>query len=68
MTINLLILTGFALLLAGVGIMACCAIKFYCVDNDKENALLYFYLGIVSLIPEIVYLICLLKKFANFGT
>jgi len=68
MTINLLILTGVALLMAGMGTLACCAIKFYYVDNDKENASLYFFLGIVSLIPEIVYLLILLKKFANFGT
>ena len=68
MTIILLILTGVALLMAGIGTLACCAIKSYYVDNYKENAALYFFLGIVSLIPEIAYLLILLKKFANFGT
>lgn len=65
---GLLFLTGVALFLAGIGISACFGIKVYYVDNDTENATLYFFLGIVALIPEIIYLIILLKYFANCGT
>lgn len=67
-SVNLLILTGVALIMAGIGTLGCCAIKSYYADGDKDNASLYFYLGVVSLIPLIIYLLVLLKKFANFST
>ena len=67
-TLPFIILAGFAIFLAGVGITISIAMRLYYVDNSKDAAVSYFSLGAVSLMPVIIYLICLLKRFTNFAT
>ena len=58
-------LTGVAILIAGISALAGAAIQYYYVKKDKENAALYFYLGMLSMIPEIMYLIILVLACAR---
>lgn len=61
-------IAGVAIMVGGVaaGGLFCCE-KYYC-DNQKENALLFFAVGVVSMLPIVLYLFVLLKEYGVFIT
>ena len=55
------ILLGFALLFAGLGITGCISFYQYGIENNKDIAGLYYFLGAVSMVPLAIYLLILVK-------
>ena len=64
----LLVLTGVILLMAGIGVFACFGLLYYYYySGNKENAGLYFFLGTLSMLPEVIYLFLLLRIFVSLA-